>query len=94
MEHLLKNKPSSTKFEPKLVGGYVKKVQSWDGHKVYQLPWNRGCRVPPPPAPAQNRWTVDSGQKIGHWPVDKKLDTGQWTKNWTADSGQKIVDKN
>ena len=29
----------------------------------------------------------------GQWTVDKKLDTGQWTKNWTADSGQKIVDK-
>ena len=49
-------------------------------------------------SPAQNRWTVDSGQKIGHWPVDKKLDSGQWTvdsgqwtKNWTLDSGQKIV---
>ena len=28
--------------------------------------------------------TADSGQKIGHWTVDK---------NWTLDSGQKIVDK-
>ena len=37
--------------------------------------------TPPPPAPAQNRRTVDSGQKIGHWPVDKKLDIGQWIKN-------------
>ena len=51
----------------------------------------------PPPAPAQNRWTVDSGQKIGHWPVDKNwtADSGQRTvdsgqKNWTLDSGQKI----
>ena len=38
---------------------------------------------------------MDSGQKIGHWPVDKKLDIGQWTKNsgqknWTMDSAQKI----
>ena len=45
-----------------------------------------------PPAPTQNRWTVDSGQK---------LDSGQWTKNWTVDSTknwtvdmQWTVDKN
>ena len=46
---------------------------------VFQL-LNRVLEYPPPPAPAQNRWTVDSGQKIGQWPVHKKLDIGQWTK--------------
>ena len=50
-----------------------------------------GFQSTPPPAPAQNRWTVDSGQKIGHWPVDKKLDSsGQKIGHWTVDSGQKI----
>ena len=53
----------------------------------------QGCRVPPPPAPAQNRWTVDSGQKIGQRTVDsgqkiveKKLNNGQCAKNRTLES--------
>ena len=55
---------------------------------------NQGPRVPPP-APAQNRWTVDSGQKIGtvasgqkigHWTVDKKLN--RWTVRKKSDTGK------
>ena len=40
----------------------------------------QGSRVPP--APTQNRWTVDSGQKK----VDKKLNNGQCAKNRTLKS--------
>ena len=53
--------------------------------RIFKFTWKQGSRVHPPP-PLQLKIA-------GQWTVDKKLDTGQWTKNWTADSGQKIVDK-
>ena len=47
----------------------------------------QGSKVPLS-APTQNRWTVDSGQKIGQWTKNSGQKIEQWTVRKKSDTGK------